>query len=236
MSWHLQTGRLLLLLTALPLSTAAFATTPCHSDFTFIAAVAGNDKEIWIGQRSGLEQFDQCSGLDLHQIAVRDSDVVALTSALSLNTWEPGPKRDAAWEWLLSAREHVRTAAVDSMRESSGIWADSSGALRISAPPRDSLLGAKMSHDYIDEGQEWRAWCAAQGGRCCQLPSCDGGSLRLLYAYPWGLYFDYRIAGAYYVPRWHVLCVLTETGAQVCYETTMNWFFVFKVDSIESEN
>ncbi len=130
----------------------------------------------------------------------------------------------AEWDWLKQEFNNFGGLPFEKLRSKDGIWSDSAGSFRISAPPSDTLEIRKIYQSSYEA-----QWTARHGIEAIRLPQIQGVMTKLLYYYPVGLYVDYKISDAYYIPSQKLLIVFTHQPHLAAGFDSMHGFLIFRI-------
>lgn len=206
---------LLLVSIAITYTPMAFSTTNCEQTFTFFGVTWDiynqNKITFWVGE----DVSGECMGSHLIQVTVSDT-TSCIHTAYNVNY--------ANWDWLRHGFSNLSGLTLEKLSNKEGSWSDSAGSLRISAPPSDTLEIRKIYQSSYEA-----QWTARHGIEAIKLPQIQEVLTKLIYYYPVGLYVDYKISDAYYIPSQKLLIVFTHQPHLAAGFDSMHGFLIFRI-------
>lgn len=135
-----------------------------------------------------------------------------------------------AWEAIESLAGCFRTeAAVALQAQADGAWGHETVSWRLRAPDADAaLMEAFMSHIH-GGGRNGRSFYAASKQPVRHSPVVVGAAAERPVFSERGLFFNYRIAAAYYFPKSHLLLVFTHQPQKAVGLDTMHGFVLMRL-------
>lgn len=200
---------LLLVSIAITYTPMAFSTTNCEQTFTFFGATSDgfnyNKITFWVGE----DVSGECLWSHLIQVTILDTTFIV---------------KYAEWDWLKQEFNNFGGLPFEKLRSKEGIWSDSAGSFRISAPAPDSVEIRKIYQSSYEA-----QWTARHGMDTIKLPQIQEVLTKLVYYYPVGLYVDYKISDAYYIPSQKLLIIFTHQPHLAAGFDSMHGFLIFRI-------
>jgi hypothetical protein len=200
---------------SLVLSSNTFAATICHQDLSLIALTTSEDKLVfWVGEKVGGECFSS-----IVQIILSSSMTMSLETYL-VESAEP---------------EKFFSKASQAIKEDDAFLELNPSRLapiKVGPPSPNKKLKAKYLAKLSSAGE----WNQEMGSNGIQLPQFEGLKTQLEYAYPNGLYVDYKISTAYLYKNVGYLVVFTHQDEFGPGYDTMHGFLIFKITALSGNS
>jgi len=202
-----------LLFTAL-IGTMARASTNGEQDFHFFGK---SGDTIWITEDiAGEYQLSI-----LHQFIVSGDEVVhGVSTANKYAQWQPLTKLTQMLD-----REEVVTIGL----KQDGSHGNAERNWTVSAPPEDPNFVEAFNRHIEAGGSNARTWAQANPSRTVQVPQFENARAQLLYSYGRGLYMNYRIDWACYLPQSKLLVLFTYQPLKAVGLDTMHGFMILRI-------
>jgi len=197
------------------LAGGAAASTSCNQKFTFLGLTRGSHHTVWVAEELGGE----CLSAQLVQVILDEPDTVTVTTDI--------PSRQTGW--LKEAMGNFAVEKAQPMKDNQGLWMAPATTWSVAPPqPRDDLAKAFTDH-VVAGGSNGSTWNKARGLKGVVPPQIGNADAKLIYFDPSGLYFDYTISQAFWMPRSGYLVVFTKQKLLAVGLDTMHGFMVLKV-------
>ncbi len=193
-------------------------TTFCEQEFLFFFKTRYDEHTLWIGEN----RYGECGRSNLWQVFVpNDSLVIAKKTEM---------KRFNDWMWAeklqLTLEEEKPLRLTDEDDKGCGF---KDLGIRVNNPKLNEKLEDLFMRDFAQDCA--LQWTQATGRDGMDLPELKGLNGKLLYYYPMGLYFNYKITEAYLFPVSKLLLVFTRNPRRCVGGDTMHGFLVFRTEA-----
>lgn len=202
----------------LMLSAIGAASTLGEQTFGFLFK-AGD--VLWIGEDVG-GAYEMSV---LHQVVVGDEDTVGGRSTL---------RTFGDWSAVQSLRPLLEVEPALSLTErEGGLWGHDDLDWTVNAPDRNPALAEAFDRHVQDAGSDARSFYAARSTPDRLAPDVVGAGAAPLYFSDRGLFFNYRIASAYFFARSGVLLVFTHQPLKAVGLDTQHGFVLMRIEEKE---
>ena len=197
-------------------SHCGYSSTSCRQSFHLLFLTESRPLTLWVGE----DLSGECSLSRLVQVVLEEPHPRTVYTLLE----EMG-----RWQWLARQKTRLKHFALDSLIWREGLWWNRSGTIQLASPPADSGDMTAFWQHIAGTGSGAESWNRLHGLDGVEEPLFLSGNGQLLYAYPAGLYINYRIAKAYWFPDPGLLVLFTTQEQLAPGLDTMNGFLVYRV-------
>jgi hypothetical protein len=201
-------------------SQSSHATTNCVQSFNFLFATADyvmrthHGPIFWIVEDVGGE----CWYSLLIQIVVKDTIATAFYTRF----------RDyGSWTWLEKNSKYILYEPAKELENKNDVWSAPDMSWFIKIPSIDSAQLKWLQEKCPEFDGRW--WNCKYGIDGISLPSFEGIDVKLVYYYPDGVYFDYKISKAYYFVRSGYILLFTKQPRLADGFDTRHGFLLLKI-------
>lgn len=203
-----------LTLIALVLAGVTHASTNGEQDFHFFGK---SGDMIYITEDIGGEYRLSM----LHQFIVSGDEVVhGVSTAKKFAQWQPLTK-------LTQMLDREKIVALGLRQD--GSHGSTELSWTVSAPAEDPNFAADFGRHIEAGGCSARSWAQANPSRAMQMPQFENARAHLLYSYGRGLYMNYRLDGALYLPQSRLLVLFTRQPLKAVGMDTMHGFMLLRI-------
>jgi hypothetical protein len=196
-------------------AAGAIASTSCDQTFTFLGLTRGSRPVLWVAEALGGE----CLYTQLVQVILDDPNAVMVSTDI--------PSREIGW--LKDAMGHFAAEKAQPLEDVQGLWMARGTTWYVKPPKARGDLAIAFTAHVAAGGSNGVSWNKERGLHGVMAPEVGNAKARLVYFYPAGLYFDYTISQAYYLPKSGYLVVFTNQKLLAVGLDTMHGFMVLKV-------
>lgn len=189
-----------------------FLTTICTQEFSFLGVTGSNIAVFWIIEDVGGE----CYHSELVQITVDEKS--ASEYRLSFAKYKQTDLFKKAFNELQVEPQLDLAAGQDSLYNSQEGWS-------VVSPPKNDSLMARF-HALDIQAEQWNS-NHGEGGTIS--PTFRNCSASLLSSYDRGLYVNYKIKRAHFIPSHRLLIVFTDQPSRGPGLDMMDGFMIFKI-------
>ncbi|MCI0693764.1 hypothetical protein L0337_17375 [candidate division KSB1 bacterium] len=203
------------LFSLLLLCCAFSPTSKCTQTFELLAKTA---RVLWIALDVN---GGECRYSRLIQLIVTDSTVVEIP---------PTPlAKFRDWEAIKNAVKHFQAETPIELKASDGRWSASSLSWTFKTPESNSQLleRYKEFHGKFG-GRDGRRWNHTMGKAGIDLPFFSDANMKLIYAFPAGLYVNYQISRVFFFKSSGDLLIFTQQEILADGLNTMHGFLLLK--------
>lgn len=207
-------GEMVFLFSLLLVCCAFSLTSKCTQTFELLAKT---DRVLWIA----LDVNGECHYSHLIQVIMTDSIVL-----------EVPPTVLAKFKGWRAIKESIRHFQIDvpiRLEKTGSRWQSPVLSWSVKeAPSSPSLLDQYEKFNERSGSFDGRRWNQVKGRAGLQLPKFDGIDMSLIYAFPAGLYLNYKIIGVFFFEGSGNLLIFTQQEILASGYNTMHGFLIFK--------
>jgi hypothetical protein len=204
----------ILLMSLLCMTDVSQASTSGEQDFHFFGKTGDT---IWITEDIGGEYRLSI----LHQCIVSGDEVVhGVSTAKKYAQWQPLTK-------LTQMLDRNQVVAIGLKQD--GSYGHAELNWTVSAPAEDPNFAADFGRHIEAGGSNARTWAQANPSRVLQVPQFENAQAQMLYSYGRGLYVNYRIDWACWLPQSRLLVLFTYQPLKAVGMDTMHGFMLLRI-------
>jgi hypothetical protein len=176
-------------------------TSKCTQNFEFLAKT---DRVLWIA----LDVDGECHYSHLIQLVMTDSIVLEVPPTILA--------KFKGWDVIKEAIGHFQVDVPIRLEKTGGRWQTSLLSWSVNeAPSSPSLLDQYEKFNEHSGSFDGRRWNQVMGRAGLELPEFDGIDMTLIYAFPAGLYLNYKISGVFFFEGSGNLLIFTQQEIDV---------------------